>query len=381
MRLATLIDAVRPLRKLGDGDPEIDSVTYSADRTEPGALHACVPGLRSDGHDYAAQAVARGAAALIVERPLEVPVPQLLVESSRVAMALAADAVYGHPSRLLQMVGVTGTNGKTTTAYLIHAVLDAAGLRPGLLGTVEQRVGGVVEPVERTTPESVDLQRTLRRMVDAGDRSCVMEVSSHALALERVAGVQFAAAAFTNLTQDHLDFHADMEDYFQSKARLFDHRARSHQHRRFLRARLATEAGGPVITYARSGDQADVRPHSLEIGDRGVISLIARTPRGLLPLNVQLRGGFNVENVLAAVTVAELLEVPLEAVRAGIAAVAGVPGRFESWTPARISRCWWTTHTRPTGFRTCWSRLARSPVGGSSVCLDVAATAIAVSAR
>ncbi len=330
MRLATLIDAVRPLRKLGDGDPEIDSVTYRADRTEPGALHACVPGLRSDGHDYAAQAVAGGAVALIVERPLDVAVPQLLVESSRVAMALAADAVYGHPSRVLQMVGVTGTNGKTTTAYLIHAVLDAAGLRPGLLGTVEQRVGGVVEPVERTTPESVDLQRTLRRMVDAGDRSCVMEVSSHALALERVAGVRFAAAAFTNLTQDHLDFHADMEDYFQSKARLFETAPAAINIGDPYGARLAAEAGGPVITYARSGDQADVRPQALEVGDRGVISLIARTPRGLLPLNVQLRGGFNVENVLAAVTVAELLEVPLDAVRDGIAAVPGVPGRFES---------------------------------------------------
>ncbi len=167
-------------------------------------------------------------------------------------------------------------------------------------------------------------------MVDAGDRSCVMEVSSHALALERVAGVQFAAAAFTNLTQDHLDFHADMEDYFQSKARLFETAPAAINIGDPYGARLAAEAGGPVITYARSGDQADVRPQALEIGDRGVISLIARTPRGLLPLNVQLRGGFNVENVLAAVTVAELLEIPLEAVRDGIAAVPGVPGRFES---------------------------------------------------
>jgi UDP-N-acetylmuramoyl-L-alanyl-D-glutamate--2,6-diaminopimelate ligase len=330
MRLAALIDAVRPLRTLGDGDPEVGSVTYRADQVTPGALHVCVPGLRSDGHDFAAQAVERGAAALIVERQLAVSVPQLVVESSRVAMAVAADAFYGHPSAELEMVGITGTNGKTTTAFLVHAVLAAAGRTPGLLGTVEQRVGGVVEPVERTTPESVDLQHTLRRMLDAGDRSCVMEVSSHALALERVAAVRFAAAAFTNLTQDHLDFHADMEDYYRAKARLFESAPAAVNIGDPYGRRLAGEVEGPVLTYARDGEEADVRPHVLEIGERGVISLIARTPRGLLPLNVRLRGGFNVENVLAAVTVAELLELSHEAVREGIADVPGVPGRFEA---------------------------------------------------
>jgi UDP-N-acetylmuramoyl-L-alanyl-D-glutamate--2,6-diaminopimelate ligase len=330
MRLATLIDAVRPLRTLGEGDPEIGSVTYRADQVSPGALHVCVPGFRSDGHDFAPQAVANGAVALIVERPLAEPVPQLVVASSRAAMAVAADAFFGHPSRQLEMVGVTGTNGKTTTAFLLHSVLAAAGRSPGLLGTVEQRVGGVVEPVERTTPENVDLQRTLRRMVDAGDRSCVMEVSSHALALERVAGVQFAAAVFTNLTQDHLDFHPTMEDYYLAKARLFETAPSAINIGDPYGVRLAGEAGGPVLSYARSGEEADVRPQALEIGARGEISLIARTPRGLLPLNVGLRGGFNVENVLAAVTVGELLDVPHAAVREGIAAVQGVPGRFEA---------------------------------------------------
>ena len=224
MKLATLAQAIRPQAVRGQGDPEITAVTYRADDAGPGALHVCVRGLRSDGHDFAGQAVERGAAALVVERGLEPDVPQLVVANSRLAMAAAADAFYGHPSRQLQVVGVTGTNGKTTTAFLLHAVLDAAGLRPGLLGTVEQRVGGVVEPVIRTTPESVDLQATLRRMLDAGDCSCAMEVSSHALELERVACVRFAAAAFTNLTQDHLDFHGDMESYYRAKARLFARR-------------------------------------------------------------------------------------------------------------------------------------------------------------
>ncbi len=330
MELRTLIEAVRPLRVRGAGDPEVTAVTYRSDAVIPGALHVCVPGLRADGHDFAVSAVAAGAVALIVERELGLDVPQLVVTNARRAMAAAAAEFYAHPSRTLDVVGVTGTNGKTTTAYLVHAVLDAAGRRPGLLGTVESRIGGVVEPVERTTPESVDLQHLLRRMVDAGDRSCAIEVSSHALELERVADVRFAAAAFTNLTQDHLDFHHDMEHYYAAKARLFEHAPAAINIGDPYGARLAGEAGGPVVSYASGGDEADVRPHAVEIGPGGVISLIARTPRGILPLDVRLRGGFNVENVLAAVAVAEILELPHDSVRAGIAAVAGVPGRFEA---------------------------------------------------
>ena len=330
MKLATLSDAIRPLRVRGAGDPDVTAITYRADRARHGALHVCVPGLRADGHDFAAAAVAHGAVALVVERELDVHVPQLVVESSRRAMATAADAFYEHPSRMLRMVGVTGTNGKTTTVFLLHAVLEAAGIQTGLLGTVEQRVGGVVEPVVHTTPESVDLQATLRRMLDAGDRACAMEVSSHALELDRVADVRFAATAFTNLTQDHLDFHPDMEHYYRAKARLFEEAPAAINIGDPWGRRLAGEASGRVLTYARGDDAADVRPQASEIGAGGIISLIASTPRGPLPLDVRLRGGFNVENVLAAVTVAELLELPQEAVRAGVAAVRGVPGRFEA---------------------------------------------------
>ena len=330
MKLATLAQAIRPQAVRGHGDPEITAVTYRAADAGPGALHVCVPGIRADGHDFAGQAVQGGAAALVVERELDLAVPQLVVESARRAMAAAADAFYGHPSQELQVVGVTGTNGKTTTAFLLHAVLEAAGLRPGLLGTVEQRVGGVVEPVTRTTPESVDLQATLRRMLDAGDRSLAMEVSSHALELERVAGVRFAAAAFTNLTQDHLDFHPDMEHYYRAKARLFAEAPGAINVGDEWGRRLAGEAGGRVLTYTRGTQAADVRPQAVEIGPGGVISLIAATPRGPLPLDVRLRGAFNVENVLAAVAVAELLGLPHSAVCEGVAAVHGVPGRFEA---------------------------------------------------
>jgi len=331
MELSTLIEAVGPRSVRGRRDTDITAVTYRAEAVVPGALHVCVPGFTADGHDFAGVAVANGAAALVVERELELDVPQLVVESSRSAMAAAADAFYGHPSRELAVVGITGTNGKTTTAFLMHAILEAALGPAGLLGTIESRIGGVVEPVARTTPESVDLQAILRRMADAGDRGCAMEVSSHALELHRVAGVRFAAAGFTNLTQDHLDFHPDMEAYFAAKARLFEEAPGAINVGDAYGRRLAGMAGGPVLTYAaRTDADADVRPHAVEVGAGGAIALIVSTPRGPIPLDVRLRGGFNVENVLCAVTLAELLELPHAAVRAGISSVPGVPGRFEA---------------------------------------------------
>jgi|tagenome__1003787_1003787.scaffolds.fasta_scaffold20921735_2 UDP-N-acetylmuramoyl-L-alanyl-D-glutamate--2,6-diaminopimelate ligase len=330
MQLSELVEAIGPLEVRGDTGVDITAVTYAADQAVPGALHVCVPGFRADGHDFAEIAVERGAVALAVERFLPLDVPQLLVSSSRSALAVAADAFFGRPSAQLDVVGITGTNGKTTTAFLMYAILEAAGRRPGLLGTVEQRIGGVVEKVSHTTPESLELQATFRRMVDVGDRSCSMEVSSHALELHRVDGVSFACAAFTNLTQDHLDFHPTMEDYYLAKRRLFEGPwpAAVNVGNDYGR-RLAGETAGPVLSYAAHGDDADVRPHMVEVGPAGAISLVARTPRGLLPLDVRLRGHFNVENVLCAVAASELLDLPHDAVRAGIAAVRGVPGRFE----------------------------------------------------
>jgi UDP-N-acetylmuramoyl-L-alanyl-D-glutamate--2,6-diaminopimelate ligase len=331
MKLSRLIEAVGPRAVHGRAEVDITAVTYRAEAARPGALHVCVPGFTADGHDFAGQAVAGGAVALVVERRLDVDVPQLEVDSARTAMAAAADAFYEHPSGELTVVGITGTNGKTTTVFLVHAVLQAALGSAGLLGTVESRVGGVVERVARTTPESVELQAILRRMVAAGDRACAMEVSSHALELDRVGGVSFAAAGFTNLTQDHLDFHPDMEHYFAAKSRLFQAAPGAINVGDPYGRRLAGTAGGPVLTYARASEAAaDVRPYAVEIGAGGTIGLIVSTPRGPLPLDVRLRGGFNVENVLCAVALAELLGLPHAAVRAGIASVQGVPGRFEA---------------------------------------------------
>jgi UDP-N-acetylmuramoyl-L-alanyl-D-glutamate--2,6-diaminopimelate ligase len=331
LELSNLIPAIGPLEVRGSASGAITSLTYDAEAVEPGALHFCVPGFRADGHDFAGRAVERGAEALVVERFLDVELPQLRVASSRMAMGPAADAFYGHPSRQLDVVGITGTNGKTTTAFLMYAILEAAGLRPGLLGTVESRIGGQVAEVKRTTPESIDLQALFRAMADADDQSCAMEVSSHALELGRVAGTRFAAAGFTNLTQDHLDFHPTMEDYYLAKRRLFqtgDWPAAVNVGDEYGR-RLARETSGPVLTYAARDEEAGVRPQALELGNGGAIAMIASTPRGPLPLDVRLRGDFNVENVLCAVALSELIELPHDAVRRGISSISGVPGRFE----------------------------------------------------
>src|SRR3954462_656000 len=201
---------------------EISALAYASDSVTPGALFFCVPGFTRDGHEFAPQAVERGAAALVTERPLDLGVPEGVVDDVRAAMGPAAARFYGDPTARLDVVGITGTNGKTTTAFLVRHLLEAAGSPTGLLGTVKRVVGGVEESVERTTPEAIDLQATFERMVDAGDRACAMEVSSHALELGRASGIRFPCRVFTNLTQDHLDFHPTMEDYFLAKRRLFE---------------------------------------------------------------------------------------------------------------------------------------------------------------
>src|SRR3954466_1218083 len=200
----------------------VSGLAYDNRLVTPGTLFFCVPGFTPDGHDLAPDAIARGAAALVVERPLGTPVPEVRVADVRAAMAPAAAAFHGDPTRTLRAVGITGTNGKTTTAFLVRGLLEAAGRRTGLVGTITAVVGGEERPMVRTTPEAIDLQRMFAEMRDAGDQAVVMEVSSHALALHRADAIHWAVAIFTNLTQDHLDFHPTMEDYFRAKRRLFE---------------------------------------------------------------------------------------------------------------------------------------------------------------
>ena len=310
---------------MGPGAPEVEisGLAYSSQSVTPGALFFCVPGFRSDGHDFAPDAVERGAAALVTERRLDLGVPEVVVDDVRAAMGPAAARFFGDPTAELDVVGITGTNGKTTTAFLVRHLLEAAGRQTGLLGTVKRVVGGVEEDVERTTPEAIDLQETFTRMRDGGDRAAAMEVSSHAIELGRVAGIRFACRVFTNLTQDHLDFHETMDAYFAAKRRLFDEPGLSvvNLDDEYGR-RIAAEVD--AVTFGIEHD-ADYRARDIEFDLMGSRFLL-ESPDGELRIESPLPGLFNVQNVLAAVAVVRSLgveEISLEG-------FGRVPGRFEA---------------------------------------------------
>ena len=308
MDLERLVTALEPSQVLGSPAIEVRDLAYDARAVTPGALFFAVPGEHADGHDFAGAAVEAGAVAVVVERELELPVPQIVVADSRAAMAPAADVFFGEPTRELEVVGVTGTSGKTTTSFLLFAILAAAGRRPGLLGTVEARVGGERRGVVRTTPEAIDLQRLFREMLDAGDRSCVMEASSHASALHRLDRVRFAVLVFTNLSHDHLDFHGDLESYFAAKRRLF-----------FAEPR--------PLAVVNVGDEYGRRlAHELP----GAVTFGLDDESSLAGIDLKLRGRFNLENALAALYAARALGIGDDAIKRGLESVRGVPGRFES---------------------------------------------------
>jgi UDP-N-acetylmuramoyl-L-alanyl-D-glutamate--2,6-diaminopimelate ligase len=317
------------LRELmGNGPPEVEitALAYSSRSVVPGALFFCVPGFTADGHDFAPDAVERGAAALVCQRPLGLGVPELIVDDVRAAMGPAAARFYGDPTAELRVVGITGTNGKTTTAFLVRHVLEAAGVRCGLLGTVKRVVGGVEEDVERTTPEAIDLQATFRRMLDSGDRACAMEVSSHALELGRAVGIRFAVRVFTNLTQDHLDFHRTMDAYFAAKRRLFEEPGAAVVNVDDPYGRRIA-AGAESTTFAIERG-ADYRARDVRFDLTGS-SFTCDTPDGPLELECPLPGLFNVQNALAAVAATRALGVEPATIREALAGFGRVPGRFE----------------------------------------------------
>ncbi|MFB3853324.1 MAG: UDP-N-acetylmuramoyl-L-alanyl-D-glutamate--2,6-diaminopimelate ligase [Vicinamibacterales bacterium] len=310
----------------------VSGIAYDSRRVSPGELFVGVRGLVHDGAKYAAAAAARGAVAVVSETdPGGLPVPSIRVAQSRNALASLSAAFYGHPSREMTVVGITGTNGKTTTAWLLGSALEACGIRAGILGTVLYRIGGEEREAARTTPEAPDIQRMLREMVQAGCSACAMEVSSHALVLDRVAAVRFSAGVFTNLTRDHLDFHGDMEGYFRAKLRLFesldaggaavvnldDPRGLS----------ILPVVAGSTITYAIDHD-ADVKPGPIEFSLDG-LAFTARTPAGPIDVRTRLVGRPNAYNLLATVASGVALGLPLDGVARGLAAVEGVPGRFQ----------------------------------------------------
>src|SRR5688572_2504033 len=318
---------------LGDG-PDVDVVALAYDNraVEPGTLFFCVPGFTRDGHDFAGDAVARGAAALVVQRPLGLGVPEVLVEDVRAAMARAAARFHRDPTAELAVVGITGTSGKTTTTYLLRHLLEAAGRPCGLLGGVTSVVGGEERPAVRTTPEAIDLQATFREMLEAGDRACAMEVSSHALELRRADGIHFAVAAFTNLSQDHLDFHPDMETYFAAKLRLFEEfdvgRAIVVIDDEWGR-RLAERLDSPVTVSLDRPADWEAAAHCSGLGGN---SFTVRSPAGETEVELPLRGRFNAANALVAMAAGDALGLSLEGMAEALRTVVPVPGRVQAVT-------------------------------------------------
>jgi UDP-N-acetylmuramoyl-L-alanyl-D-glutamate--2,6-diaminopimelate ligase len=303
MQLERLIAALAPTDVVGGGSLEIRELAYDTRAVPRDALFFCVPGSHADGHDLAGQAVDAGAAALVVERKLDLDVPQLVVQSVRESMPKAAVEFFGDPSSELPIAAITGTNGKTTTAYLLWSILDAAGREPGLLTNVERRVGEEVREVGLNTPESIDVQRLFREMLDAGNRSCVMEATSMASVKGRLEGTRFAVLVFTNLTQDHLDFHGTMAAYFDAKRRLF------------------AQAERAVINV---GDDYGQRL-AAELPEAQTF----RADDSLEGINLKLPGRFNVANAAAAAAAARALGIDETAIKRGIEAVERVPGRFD----------------------------------------------------
>jgi UDP-N-acetylmuramoyl-L-alanyl-D-glutamate--2,6-diaminopimelate ligase len=316
----------------------VTGVAYDSRTLTAGQVFVALRGQHADGTAFARQAIERGAAAVVSEQPAPdgVHVPWAIVEDARLALALIATTFYRDPSREMQVVGITGTNGKTTTAYLLASIFEAAGIRCGLLGTVTYRAGEVVREATRTTPEAPEVQALLREMVEQGCGACAMEVSSHALSLRRVDGMTFAAGVFTNLTRDHLDFHADMDQYFRAKRRLFEMLPRDAPSLLNLddpRGSALVDAGGRPVTYA-IGRAADITPGPLSFSLDG-LKFDVRTPRGTLQVRSTLVGRPNVYNILAAVSTATALDLPFDAIERGVQSLAGVPGRFEMVSGAK----------------------------------------------
>jgi UDP-N-acetylmuramoyl-L-alanyl-D-glutamate--2,6-diaminopimelate ligase len=324
--LAQLLARIPEAEVRGDRNVPIMDVTYRSSEVRPGSLFFAVPGAHTDGHLFAGEAVAAGALAVAVEWWLDVPCAQVLVPSVRRAMGPMSAAFFGVPSTRMTMVGVTGTNGKTTTTYLLESIFRAAGLRPGVIGTTGVRIEGRHVPFERTTPEAPDLQRLLARMAGEGVTACATEVSSHGLHQCRVDGTRFACSVFTNLSQDHLDYHGTLEEYFRAKARLFtpELSVRGVVNADTPEGRLLVGGASiPLVTFGL-GPESDLRARNVEVSASGIAFDLEGSR-----VRSHLRGTFNVYNCLGAAAAAREVGVDHASIVEGIGALAGVPGRLE----------------------------------------------------
>jgi UDP-N-acetylmuramoyl-L-alanyl-D-glutamate--2,6-diaminopimelate ligase len=342
MTTATLLEALPAKTVLGTLPGHVTGVAYDSRKVSAGDLFVAIPGFKEDGRRFAADAVGRGATAVVAEGADPLPgsaAARILVPSSREALARLADAYYEHPSRRLTVVGITGTNGKTTTSLLVEALLAADGRPTGVIGTIQYRVGDQVETAGQTTPEALELQALLARMVRAGVGGAAMEVSSHALALSRVEGIEFDVAVFTNLTQDHLDFHGTLEAYRDAKARLFARLAAGTKPRRAAVVNVDDPAGAAMIASAGTDprvriltfgltENAALRPRHWESGMDG-IRLQVISSRGPIEITSPLVGEHNVMNLLGAIGVGLALDMEPQQIGRVLSRVATVPGRFE----------------------------------------------------
>ncbi|PKQ28199.1 MAG: UDP-N-acetylmuramoyl-L-alanyl-D-glutamate--2,6-diaminopimelate ligase, partial [Candidatus Anoxymicrobium japonicum] len=337
MFLSELLNTIDETKITGSVDREITRLAYDSRLVEEGDAFFCIKGLVTDGHEYVIEAVSRGAGAIFVERDMEIPLSEgvtvVRAPDTRFALAKCAAKYYGYPSERLKLIGVTGTNGKTTTCYLVENIFKQAGRVTGLIGTIENHIGEIVEAVTRTTPESLDLQRLLKRMVDEGVEVAVMEVSSHALDLHRVSGCRFESVAFTNLTQDHLDFHISIEEYFGAKRRLFegedfgaDRKAIINIDDSFGR-RLIEETSLPSWSFGIDA-RADVRAGDVVVSSGGNRFTLARQEKSI-EIATHLKGRFNIYNCLAAAAVAFEMGLDGDMIARGLETLVFVPGRFE----------------------------------------------------
>jgi len=318
-------------------DPEISSIHFNSREVQPGGLFVAIPGLKFDGHDYIGSAVSRGAAAVVSQRPVALNVWNIDVENSRKALAVLSSRFYGNPSEKLKIIGITGTNGKTTTAYIIEKILLQAGISVGVIGTLNYRYCGKVFDISMTTPESSDLQRILSEMLTDGVTHVVMEASSHAIFLNRIDACWMDVAVFTNLTQDHLDFHANMKDYWQSKKTLFtEHLGNGPKKDKAIAVINCNDSLGknlfkelPSALSVGFDDGCHLWPEIIRKDQTGMEGVIS-TPEGMFKFETPLIGQYNVENLLCAAGACIALGLPLNIIRSGIESVEFVPGRLQS---------------------------------------------------
>lgn len=342
MKLNALIGTIPgKVRTIGSMDVEIDSLCVDSRKAAPGALFFCTPGLHMDAHDFAPQAVGLGAVALVVERELPLDVPQVQVEDVRSAISYIAAEYFGRPAEKLTMLGITGTKGKTTTSFLVKAILDAAGIKTGLIGTVCSMIGSETLPNRLTTPDPIETQTLLKRMVDAGMECVIMEVSAHALDMHRLAGVKFKVAAFSNFSQDHLDYFADMDAYFAAKMKLFSPDVCESIVYNVDDERVCAAIRGLDRPAMRIGirESSDVYANDIEIGERGCSFLMTWHKRFRTTISLHLAGIFNVYNALMAAGMCICAGVGPESIRQGLESVYAVPGRIEqldTGTPYRV---------------------------------------------